>query len=443
MIGVSLGLVPPSRTVPSLNAFSPLRARLIAGQNTTIFINADSTAYADSGPFHQFAMMLGDLHNANVVLYRWAEWQTSAPTGPKAYADPVRLRTGAGPTITVYLAALPGGMAGFMLADHRANALKIPRPDLCIMHQGHNMQSFEAPGGILSSGRATLLGPLGMTAWRWPGVAQLITTQNPWRHDNGYDKVYQAILDVARAHPGLTLVDTHAAFMARNKDVALYRDNIHPNDAGAGLVAQSLFSAFLAAAPGTSFETPCWPKLPTTNLIANGDFTDWSGLLPAGWGLSASGSAVKATDVTFSPAFAYSLALRANGNQAVGLLHYFRGPEAAAMIGKTISFAILYRHSEGQRLPFIMLIVKSGGISHTINMSALQFGGAEAAGSSGWMWATANEIKIDPDLNPDGFDLYLHIYPAFGISPPSSDEPLYIQRIIATEGPLPKGNLSD
>ncbi|CAH0134684.1 hypothetical protein SRABI05_01277 [Agrobacterium fabrum] len=40
-------------------------------------------------------------------------------------------------------------------------AQQTPRPDLCIMHHGHNMQTFEMPGGILSSGRSTLLGPLG------------------------------------------------------------------------------------------------------------------------------------------------------------------------------------------------------------------------------------------------------------------------------------------
>ena len=165
MIGLTLGIRPRNMgdIGLSLTAFSPLRAYLAAGQNGTIFVNGDSTAYAEAGPFQQFAMMLGDLHDTTVVLYRWAEWETSAATGPKTYAAPVTLRSGKGATLTLYLAALPGGMAGYMLAEQRAAALKIPRPDLCIMHQGHNMQTFEAPGGILSSGRFTLLGPLGMT----------------------------------------------------------------------------------------------------------------------------------------------------------------------------------------------------------------------------------------------------------------------------------------
>ena len=444
MIGVSLGISQQNRTpmAGSVDAFSPLRARLVAGKNATIFVNGDSTAYADAGPFQQFATMLGDLHDAKVVLYRWAEWQTNAATGPKAYADPVTLRAGAGATLTVYLAALPGGMAGYMLAEQRAAALRIPRPDLCILHQGHNMQSFETPGGILSSGRSALLGPLGMTEWQWPGAPQLITTQNPWRDSTDYDKVYQAILDLARSHPNLTLADTHAAFVAKGKDAALYRDNIHPNEAGSQLVARVLFGSYLASAADIGFQTPCWPKLPATNLIANGDFTDWSGTAPAGWNLSAPGTATKSTETTFSPSFAYSLALRANGSQSAALFRYFRNKEAAAMIGKTISFSVLYKNNAEQRPPYITLIAKSGGAIRTISCSALQFASAMATTNSGWMWATANGIPIDPDINPDGYAFYLRMLPGFGTTPPSSNEPLYIQRVTAVEGALPKGDLS-
>ncbi|CUX46895.1 SGNH/GDSL hydrolase family protein [Agrobacterium deltaense] len=443
MIGLTLGIRPRNMGDIgfSLTAFSPLRARLAAGQNATIFVNGDSTAHAEAGPFQQFAMMLGDLHDTTVVLYRWAEWETSAPTGPKTYAAPVTLRAGKEATLTLYLATLPGGMAGYMLAEQRAAALNIPRPDLCIMHQGHNMQTFEAPGGILSSGRSALLGPLGMTEWQWPNAPQLITTQNPWRDGTGYDKVYQAILDLARAHPNLTLVDTHAAFLAKGKDAALYRDNIHPNEAGSRLIARTLFDTYLVSARDNSFQTPCWPKLPAANLIGNGDFTDWTGSVPTGWGMTSPGSATKATDITFSPSFASSLALYPNGSQIAGLTRNFRNAEAISMIGRTVSFAVLYKNNERQRLPYITLVAKSGGAVRTIVCSALQFGGANIAGNSGWMWAIANGVAIEPDINPAGYSFYLRILPAFGTSAPTSNEPVHIQRIIAVEGDLPKGNL--
>ncbi|WCK04365.1 SGNH/GDSL hydrolase family protein [Agrobacterium tumefaciens] len=443
MIGVTLGIRPQNIAVTGLSAsaLSPLRALLTAGRNATIFVNGDSTAHAEAGPFQQFAVMLGDLHDANVILYRWAEWETNAATGPKAYADPITLRTGKGATLTLYLATLPGGMAGYMLAEQREAAVRIPRPDLCIMHHGHNMQTFEVPGGILSSGRASLLGPLGMTEWQWPGTPQLITTQNPWRDGTGYDKVYQAILELARAHPNLTLVDTHAAFLAKGKDTALYRDNIHPNDTGSRLVARTLFDAYLASASNSGFETPCWPKLPAANLIGNGDFIDWSGSIPTGWGLTSPGSAIKTTEVIFSSSFTSTLALYANGSQTAGLTRYFRNSEAAAMIGRTISFGVLYKNNEKQRLPYVTLVVKSGGAIRTISCSALQFGGANISGNSGWMWAIANGIAIDADTSLSGYNFYMRILPAFGTSAPASNEPVHIQRVIAVEGDLPRGNL--
>ncbi|MGP4671896.1 SGNH/GDSL hydrolase family protein [Agrobacterium salinitolerans] len=443
MIGLTLGI--GSRNMGdaglSLTAFSPLRARLAVGQNAAIFVNGDSTAHAEAGPFQQFAMMLGDLHDTTVVLYRWAEWETSAATGPKTYAAPVTLRAGKGATLTLHLATLPGGMAGYMLAEQRSAALEIPRPDLCIMHHGHNMQTFEMPGSILSSGRAALFGPLGMTEWKWPNAPQLITTQNPWRDGTGYDKVYQAILDLAHSHPNLTLVDTHAVFMAKGKDAALYRDNIHPNEAGSCLVAQALLDSYLRSARDNSFQTPCWPRLPAANLIGNGDFTDWTGSVPTGWGMTSPGSATQTTEIIFSPSFASSLALYANGSQTAGLTRYFRNAEAVAMIGRTVSFAVLYKNNGKQRLPYITLVAKSGGAVRTIVCSALQFGGANISGNSGWMWAIANGIAIDPDINPAGYALYLRILPAFGTGAPGSNEPLHIQRIIAVEGDLPKGNL--
>lgn len=111
------------------------------------------------------------------------------------------------------------------------------------------------------------------------------------------------------------------------------------------------------------------------------------------------------------------------------------------MIGKTVSFALLYKNNERQRPPYVTLVTKSGGEVRTIVCSALQFGGANISGNSGWMWALANGISIDPDINPAGYNFYLRILPAFGTSPPVSNEPVHIQRIIAVEGDLPKGNL--
>lgn len=112
------------------------------------------------------------------------------------------------------------------------------------------------------------------------------------------------------------------------------------------------------------------------------------------------------------------------------------------MIGKTLSFAVLYKNSAGQRSPFVELVAKSGGDLRTIICAALQFGGSGILDDSGWMWATANGITVDADVDPNEYSLYLRILPAFGYSVPTANAPLYLQRIIAVEGDLPKGNLT-
>ncbi|TGU55144.1 SGNH/GDSL hydrolase family protein, partial [Mesorhizobium sp. M2D.F.Ca.ET.148.01.1.1] len=105
-------------------------------------------------------------------------------------------------------------------------------------------------------------------------------------------------------------------------------------------------------------------------------------------------------------------------------------------------FAVLYKNSAGQRTPFVDLVAKSGGDLRTIICGTLQFGDAGILDNSGWMWATANGIPLDPDIDPSGYSFYLRVLPAFGYSVPTSNAPLYLQRIIAVEGDLPKGNLT-
>jgi len=164
----------------SANAFGQLKRKLEAGKDAAIFINGDSTAYSENGPYYKFAKKIGEQTNSKVVLYRWAEWEISKPTGPKEYAPPVVLHEGSGPaTLTVYLAALPGGVAGDMFAEsRRAKAIDaIPRPDCAVLHHGHNMRghsrAFPEDGSTI---RGLFLSAIGNTANQWQGVPQAIAS---------------------------------------------------------------------------------------------------------------------------------------------------------------------------------------------------------------------------------------------------------------------------
>lgn len=429
--------------VRGVNAWSPIHAKLDGGQNATLFINGDSTAYPDPGIFYRLAMAMGEMHDATVIVRRWAEWQTSAATGPKAYADPVTLRTGTRGTLNVYLASLPGGMAGYMFADQRAAALAIPTPDLCIMHQGHNMQSFELSGGDVRyvSGKSCFLGPIGMTCLKWPGVPQIITTQNPKRGSTGYDKVRAAILEIGASLTDIMVIDTHQVFMDAGKPSNWYLDDTHPNDEGYARIADCLIASYRGSTPVAGFTTAPWPLTAATNLHANPDFSNWTGAVPVNWSAQAPATATKDTSVKW-PGFAHSFSMVPNGNAAAGMVRYIRTTELTPLLGKRVTIAILYYTVAGQRSPTINLVVKSGGSVRTLVGAALHFGGAGDQVTGGWMLAVFHNVLIDADIDTNGFNTYFSIRPGFGVTAPASNLPLRLQKIMMVEGDKPRIGLA-
>lgn len=442
-IGRSSGIT-PSR--PAVNAFSPVKAKLLTGQNVVIWVNGDSTAYSDFGPFYLWAVSLGNLYDATVIMRRWAEWEVSAATGPKTYADAVTLRSGSGPQISVYLAALPGGVPGTMWdASRRTAAIDpIPTPDLIIMHQGHNIQSFEILiPNVNQQGRGLLFGAIGMASMMWPNVPQIITTQNAWRDNSNFYKVYQAITEVAQALPSLTVVNTHDDFIRMNKAPHLYRDNIHPSDtssnyAGAALIASRLMSDYAAAIPG-AFTTVSWPHRSGANLMSNGDFTPWTATFPTSWSALANGTASKdTTNIYPGQGFAWSASVVPNiptGNQNSGLVKGFNSTERNAIAGKTVSIAFLVKGVPTQRAPFVGFMVRAGGA-----LRGLSIGGNLAGVRDGWNLLVASGIPVDLATATDA-NTGIRLQPGFGVSAPPTNDPMIVQRIVVVEGEVPAGLL--
>ncbi|MQB37577.1 SGNH/GDSL hydrolase family protein [Agrobacterium tumefaciens] len=448
MIGLGLGLSLGVSGKPgkSLRAFSPLKTKLEAGQDAVLFVNGDSTSYSDYGPYYKFAVALGDLHDYTVVMNRWAEWDNVAgtATGPKQYASSATLRTGTRGTLTVFLAALPGQVAGCMFdGTRKPNAIDaIPTPDLCIIHHGHNMQSFNIPSGTsnYATGVGLFLGPIGMTELQWPNVPQLITTQNPWRDDNGYNKVYQAILLAYAGHSTMTLIDTYAQFIARGKASSLYRDNVHPSDtsgnsAGAQLISDTLFSAYQSSKPAV-YTTPAWPLISATNLIDNGDFATWTEPSPpTGWALQGSGTACAKDTTTKYGAAAYSMALTPSTSivgQNTFLQKYLSSTEMGRIAGKTVTVAMLVRGRSTQPRAYA-----SFGVPDFSNAIKTYVMGDLLNCKDGWMWLVASGIPVVNDAAATW--KYLRIYPAFDVTNPTNTDPINIQKVLITDGISPKG----
>ena len=408
------------------NAFSPIKTKLAAGKDAVLFINGDSTSYEPNGAYFLFAKAIGDATDCKVILHRWAEWKGSGPTGPKEYEAPVTLRDAGKATLTVYLATLPGSVPTDMFAGaRRPKAIDaIPKPDCCILHHGHNMRGFpQAMAGDRSSGRGIIFAAIGMTSIKWPEVPQAITNQNPWQAGDEYKTVLESITTAAAAHPSITLIDSHSAFIAAGKTPDLYRNNdvIHPSDSaanhkGAQLVADALLTSWNAAT-GQAFATPSWPAMPATNLISS-DFGAWTA--------EAGAKVVKGSDGD-------TIEVRPNGSEKASISKALTSVEMAAIAGKTISITALVRSSPSQTRALGSFTCQSGGTVK--NFVFLDRGTCK----DGWMLLVCSGIQVDPDQTNG--PAFLKYFPAFSAKPPESDEPLLIRKVVITEGVLPKGIL--
>lgn len=449
-LGNGLALVGPGMSGKRANAFSPFKTKLEAGQDVNIFVNGDSTAWADFSPYFLFPKMLGDKYNATVVMRRWAEYDGVAGTwtGPKDYAAPVTLRSGTSQTINVYLAAIPEKVAGTIFdGTRKTNAIDaIPTPDVCITHHGHNMFSYPTIAGstgigFYSNGIGKWLGPIGMQELQWPGVPQVITAQNPKKDYSDNYKTYYAAKYAAQVHGGITFVDTYMPFILRDNASNLFRggDNVHPSDAeanyaGAQLQADTIMSSFNAAAL-KPFSTPVWPLQSGANLIDNGDFSNWSGALPVGWTTNGTGLTVtKETTIKYG-ASAYSCRIAPGtgvSGQTSYLQKYLSGTEMARIAGKTVCFAALCYSVRPQVNATTYFSVKNafGNVRDYVT-------GAVMDCQDGWMWYLSVGIPIVND--PNEAWRYLRLIPSQQVPNPATSDPLIVQRVLITEGLSPKG----
>jgi hypothetical protein len=441
-------LVPPSGFNMLLNGFSRLKAKLAVGANAVIFVNGDSTAYSEYGPYYKFAVMLGNLYNATVIVHRWAEWTGAAANGPKEYSAPVVLRAGSSQVVELFLAALPGQVIGCMFESSRKQKAidAIPTPDVAITHHGHNMISFETPGSDISIGRGLFWAGIGMISWQWEGVAQVITTQNPLRDDTTYSKLYNSITGVAAVFPSITMVDTNKKFTDANKNASLYRDNVHPSDtsgnsSGAQLQADALMVEFNRARVG-EFSTESWMELPIgSNLFVNGDLSNWTGSTPANF----SNVAGNVTSKDFDPAnifpgsgasYSAKVAPPAANGQFAKLSNSFDATERASMSGKSVTAIMLVKANPLQKMPVTSFVTLSLGSLRTFTGGGLLWDQQSGKNVGGWMPIVYAGLPCDAN-NSDANSKFA-LSPAFGGAAPPTLDPAWLQRAVIIEGSVPR-----
>jgi hypothetical protein len=419
-------------TVPPLNAFSRLKKKLSDGASATLLIISDSTGYKETSGPRRFIRWLAAQYPAprTTELY-WAEWETKAPTGPRNYAEsPIVISEGTTPaTFTILDAVLPGAFGQGMIDGSRWSHMLAPlqgqAPDLILWNHGHNHQANLGPKDF-PYGRGTIFAPLGRVGLEFPNAPQAAIVQNPWRDNDGYERVRDWWLAVAETMPALTVIDGYTPFLEQKKSADLYHDNVHPSDHGYDLIYRQLVAAWQATTPQEEGISPGnWANLPAKEpLVANGDLHDWTGDLPAGWRIIHNATVRKDTKHTFRQA-PWSLALTGTTIND-GLQVSITGDALARVRGKTVSFALLCSvpHEADQDIQ----------VKFTTNSTDRVTGSIEFARDN-WKWIVMAGVPVPADATL----AFVGIYRSFAKAP--NDVPFYIQKLVLVEGNSPKGEL--
>ena len=420
------GGIPP---LPPANAFSPLKKKLAEGKSATLLIISDSTGYRNTSGTRRFIRWLAAQYPSyRVTEYYWAEWVTSAPTGPKNYGEPIVIAEGkTQATLTILNAVLPGAFGqGFVDGSRWANMLaplNKQAPDLILWNHGHNHQAA-IPIPQSPYGRGTILAPLGRVGMEFPHTPQAAIVQNPWRDNDGYERVRDWWLAAVKAIPALTLIDGYTPFLAQQKSAELYQDNVHPNEKGYELIYQQLAAAWEATTPQAVVSTDCWANLPAEPLVANGDLADWSGDLPKNWRLIHGATVRKDTQHTFRGA-PYSLALT-GVTQNDGLQISITGDALARVKGKTVSFALLcyVPHEAEQDIQVKFTTSSSDQVTGSIQFAR-----------DNWKWIVMAGCVVPAEASL----AFVSIMRSF--AKPPTDVPFYIQKLVIVEGDSPRGGV--
>lgn len=425
-IGVACAEAPATQP----NAFSTLKHKLVSGESAVLLIISDSTGYRDESGTRRFIRWLATQYPTHrTTELRWAEWTSHGATGPKEYEPPRLLGEGTtGAAFTILDAVLPGAVAQRMVDHSRWTAMLAPlsgrAPDLLLWNHGHNHQG-NIPPAFTGYGRGTFLAPLGRLAWEFPDTPQAAIVQNPWRDNDGYQRVREWWQATAAVTPGLTLVDGYTPFIDRSKSAALYQDNVHPSAAGYELICQQLVAAWTGASTEVRPVPPSWVRTKGDVLNENGDLADWTGAVPAHWRLMHAGAVAKDTTHTFNHA-ACSLAVTAT-KQNDGVDIPLSPAALARSRGKTVSVAILaYVPSAAEQDLQVKFTTSSTD----------QVTGSMLYARDNWKWIVLAGCPVPPDAKYAN----VGIFRSFA-KPPTTDVPFYLQRALIVAGDAPCGGL--
>ena len=264
---------------------------------------------------------------------------------------------------------------------------------------------------------------------------------NPWRDSTGYDRVAGSIADVAAGYGATKVgyIDGFSPFLAVGKASQYYRagsaGNVHPSDsvdnsAGAQPTCDALMAAFNRSSK-IGVSTPNWVRDTSgTNLLPNGNFSNWTGATPVSWPVSGRCTEIKETTIKYTSKFSWSNAIKGVSSASI-VSNLPSGSALTPFKGKTLSFAMLVYSPKGADAFSTNFVVRVNGLGlQTIRLKDF------FSVKDNWMMYVAAGIPADAVQND--FQTQIRIDPNFNSnSPPPQSQ--YVQIASVVEGGLPKG----
>jgi hypothetical protein len=194
-------------------------------ENPVISVLGDSTSDSSSEWVYRWAEQLGQ--NATVVVHTWNPQANDWFSQPRQFGQGER-------TITIWNGSESGATPQTPLAQED---LRQPQPaHLTILNYGHNGSADEVESALtelLTELKPGEDAPVVLTAQN-PATGEKATTSNANR----------ALMEAAATEHGLPVIDVHAAFDDAESWKALLVDQIHPNDQGQQLWAETVSAFF-------------------------------------------------------------------------------------------------------------------------------------------------------------------------------------------------------
>lgn len=412
---------PPPTPNPPTNGQGPL---LDPGRDSTILVVADSLSVPLTHG-NLIPKFIARLASANPTLsFSYRAWSDTLGL----YLAPVRVSTGTGShSVLFHVFATGGSQPQRLFGRDRAVALDPIDPDIILWNHGKNVTSQQSPDG-------RMLSAFEMARLAKPNAIQIAIIQPPNRDDDKMAAMAEIIPRLCASYGDMSWIDCYRSWIAAGKPASYYDDNLHSGTAGVdALFLPDLVQGWNAITRPASARS-AFLATKGRNLLANGDFSVWSGAMPDRWGATGAGLMLS-RDTGFRAQSDRPYSLRIEQSGVGGAIRQtFTAPDLlAAIAGQYVWVAALsYIPVGASATPGLVQLTVADEIgtlnlsdAHTVDLRP----GAEVSGR--WAWnilRTQRRLGTSINASASSLKLYRDIAP--------SSETVWFDRVIMGVGDL-------